>query len=244
MARETDGQYVLSHLERRLDGPIGKPMMLPLERDFSIVDDERYFGKVATEIGLSGQPALPGLEEDPASRANKIRRGVNGARSRSGAGLLEEVSMATYAEDTCRSLFRATKSGVLIPVEEGDTVGSLTARTGDYLDEIYQVAEIERIPLSGFRRAKGVSELKERFQEGDRDTTLRLAVIAGNNNARKIDFWFGQVEKTTRGLSRISKDAVNAFMAYALSRPVEYDDKRNIIQRFADMRAKALEQQK
>ncbi len=217
-------------------------MLGVVERDLSIVNDENYFGKVATEIGTSSVIRLPGIDIKP--KADRIRRGVNGARSRSGATILEEISLATYAEDTCRSLFRVTKTGVLIPLDEGDTVESMKARTSDYVEEIFEVAERERIPLSGHRRSKGFDELREEFRYGESGTVLNLAVLAGNNSGRKVDFWFSQLDNTTRGLSRIPKKAVDAFIGYALSRPIKYDEKRDIIQGLADIRSHALEQTK
>ena len=231
---ETDAFYVVEQLQRRLPTAEGRPLMALQDRDITIVSPRHFFNAVA--LAAEGtpdetQPHLPGLEVAPEVIANKRRAGVAVARREKGIMYLERAMTATYGEDTCRSLYRfaASDGETFIPVDEADTPGSLFTRSTDYLDTLFEGATIERIPLSKFRRDRGVTELQKRFADRDKRTVLDLATLAGRNNARMRGMWIGQLLDATKGTHKLPAGVRDEFMQYALARPEAYFDKPDLI---------------
>ena len=231
---EIDAAYVTERLLARLPTPEGRPLMAMQDRDITIVSPRHFFNAVA--LAAEGtpdetQPHLPGMEVDPEVIASKRRAGVAVARREKGVMYLERAMTATYGEDTCRSLFRfaARNGSVFIPVDTADTPDSLFTRSTDYLDTLFEGAHLERIPLSKYRRDRGIQELQKRFEDRHTKTVLDLATLAGRNNARMRGLWIGQLLDATKGTHKLPAAVRNEFMEYALSRPDAYFDKPDLV---------------
>ncbi len=234
-ATETDSHYVTRLLFDRLPDNEGNPLLVADERDITIVNDGRFFEDVASRArGKSGQEALPGLEIDPEAIKRKEQQGVAVARTGKGVMYLERIMMSTYAEDTCRSLFRLARSGTFIPIDEDDTSDSLYLRTGDYVENLFAAAALARIPLSKYTRDKGVSELTKRYNDREQSTVLDLAVLTGRNNARLRGMWLNQLATTTKGFRYLPKPAKDMFTNYAVTRPAAYMQTPDLLQLVAD----------
>jgi hypothetical protein len=231
---EVDAFYVVEQLQRRLPTPEGRPLMALQDRDITIVSPRHFFDAVALAAEGTAdevQPHLPGLEVAPEVIASKRRAGVAVARREKGIMYLERAMTATYGEDTCRSLYRfAVSDGeTFIPVDPNDTPDSLFTRSTDYLDTLFEGATLERIPLSKYRRERGVTELQKRFADRDKRTVLDLATLAGRNNARMRGMWVGQLLDATKGTHKLPAAVRDEFMQYALSRPEAYFDKPDLV---------------
>ena len=229
-ARESEAHYYIRKLEDILPDSSGRPLSTPLLNDFTVVDDYRYFNDVAQRVKEayeidSDSPPIPGLEPDPISPEElkkKQHNAIAATRSRVGAGAIMQVIVTTFNEDTSRSLYRFQRIGEFIPVIETDEPNSLYLRGGDYVDDLFQAATLERVVPSKWTREKGEKDLKVAFEQKKSEAVLPLSILTGRNNARLREVWLQQLETTTQGYRYLPSSAKKELGQYILSRPDQY----------------------
>lgn len=244
-AGESDVHYYLRNLNHALPNSEGAPLATPNLNDLTLRSDIAFFRDIAERVRLScspnlDAPALPGLEREISDEeiARKQRGALAAARTNRGAGAVMQVMVATYNEDTARSLYRFQKKDDFIPIDPDDTPDSLYARSRDYVEDIFTAAAIARVVPSAYTRSRAEKELLTRFDDRDSEVVLPLATAAARNNARLRGVWLGQLERISEGLRYINAPTRKEFDDYVNSRPAEYTATPDLYKLIADIHRK------
>lgn len=209
------------------------PLLTNNEEDLVIVDDASYFDQVSqSAVPKDVMQKLNSGELTRQQVALKMQQGRAVVRSKKSDVYIDRIMTATYAADTCRSLYRVAGGGELVPVEEDDTVETVTHRVGDYVTDLL-VAGRERRILKGAAMDRLTTTVRDKFDTNP-EAAQQLTVLAGINSMKKIGHYVDELHTVSRGYERISRDSRNKLLGYIASRPIEFQEKPELNQLLAN----------
>jgi hypothetical protein len=234
-------QSVIDSLEAFLVKPENGPLLTIDEKDIQLENPERYLDKVsAVQNPRNVSADIRAGRVTREEVAHKGRAKKEKVRKKKDEMFVDRIITATYAADTCRSLFRLASSGLFVPVEEDDdTEQSVQNRVGDYVDDLIKAGRETRL-LSGAAMLRTTDKIRGKF-DSDLQARIKLTDLAGRNSMKKIDFWMNMLHETSKGfdVSRIDKPTREKFIIYAASRPIEYQQRFNLLQAIANRKNKS-----
>jgi hypothetical protein len=226
-------QQAVDILKHYLNVESNGPLLTNDEDDLVIESDPIYFDAInrrstprnALQLVRSGELTDVDIE-------SKRRSGRAIIRGLKADMFAERLMTATYASDTCRSLYRVATKGELIPIEVDDTTDTLTHRVGDYVDDLLRAGRERRI-LKNAAMLRITDKIRGKF-DTDPNAQLQLTAMAGKNSMKKVAFWMDSLFGVSRGYERVTAETKAKLLQYLTNRPEEYLGKPDVLQMLAD----------
>ncbi len=226
---------VMAKIGRYLDSPNNGPLLVNNEDDLAIIDDARFFDQVSQ----GGVPAdalerlrTGELTRDELARKMQISRAI--VRREKSDMFVDRVMTATFASDTCQSLYRVATGGEFVPVLKDDTVETVTHRVGDYVTDLMVAGRETRI-VRNAAADRLTRTIRDKFDTSE-DAARKLTVLAGKNSMKKVIHYADQLASVTKGFEkgRVTAGTREKLMRYIISRPREFQEQPDLIQLIAD----------
>lgn len=212
---------VVQTLVRYMADPATPPLLTNNEEDLVIQNDPTFFDAVSqASVPHDVLAQLRGGNLTHQGIARKMQIGRNIVRREKADMYAERAITATYASDTCRSLYRVAVGGDFVPVEVDDTVDRVTRRVGDYVTDLL-VGGRERRLLRNAAMHRLTDTIRAKF-DTDPDAARVLTVLAGQNARKKIGFYAEQLRIVSKDFDRISASTRRKLQVYIAERPEEF----------------------
>lgn len=221
-------QPVVEKLVRYLADPTTPPLLTNNEEDLIINYDPTYFDAISQAYvpkDVLDRLHSGSMTHDDIKRNMQIGRGI--IRREKSDMYADRIITATYAVDACRSVFRVANGGNFVPIEHDETVEDVTRRVGDYVTDLL-VAGRDRRVLRNAAMHRLTDTIRTKF-DTDPDAAKVLTGLAGQNVSKKVGLYIAQLATVSKGFTRMSAASKRKLNEYMLTRPLEFQDKPDLI---------------